>query len=137
MELKINTEIRNYTESIFFGLSTRQFIFSAAACIIAAFIYLTFDDVIGMELTSWLCILLSFPFAALGFITFQGMTFEKIMVIAIHSLLLSKTKLINKPINLYYEATKNIIQKDTKEALKRDKKLYKDLKSEQRKIQSA
>ena len=136
MELKINTEIRNYTESIFFGLSTRQFIFSAAAGTIAAFIYLTFDDVIGMELTSWLCILLSFPFAALGFITFQGMSFEKIMVVAIHSLLLSKTKLINKPINLYYEATKNIIQKDTKEALKRDKKLYKDLKSEQRKIQS-
>ena len=45
MELKINTEIRNYTESIFFGLSTRQFIFSAAACTLAAFIYLTFDDV--------------------------------------------------------------------------------------------
>lgn len=136
MELKINTEIRNYTESIFFGLSTRQFIFSAAACIIAAFIYLTFDDVIGMELTSWLCILLSFPFAALGFITFQGMTFEKIVIVVIHSLLLSWTKLINKPINLYYEATKNIIQKDIKEALKRDKKLYKNLKSEQRKVQS-
>lgn len=135
MELKINTEIRNYTESIFFGLSTRQFIFSAA-CTITAFIYLTFDDVLGMELTSWLCIILAFPFAALGFITFQGMTFEKIVIVAFHSLLLSKTKLINKPINLYYETTKSIIQKDTKEALKRDKKLYKDLKSEQRKVQS-
>ena len=136
MELKINTEIRNYTESIFFGLSTRQFIFSAAACTLAAFIYLTFDDVLGSELTSWLCIIVSFPFAALGFITFQGMTFEKIVIVAIHSLLLSKTKLINKPINLYYEATKSIIERDTKEALKRDKKLYKDLKSKQRKIQS-
>ncbi|MDE6902800.1 MAG: PrgI family protein, partial [Lachnospiraceae bacterium] len=28
MEVKINKEIRNYTESMFFGLSMRQFIFS-------------------------------------------------------------------------------------------------------------
>ena len=27
MEVKINNEIRNYTESMFFGLSLRQFIF--------------------------------------------------------------------------------------------------------------
>ena len=136
MELKINTEIINYTESIFFGLSTRQFIFSAAACTLAAFIYLTFDDVLGSELTSWICIILSFPFAALGFITFQGMTFEKIVIVSIPPACSKPPMIINKPINLYYEATKCIIERDTKEALKRDKKLYKDLKSEQRKIQS-
>ncbi len=28
MEVKVNKEIRNYTESIYFGLSLRQFIFS-------------------------------------------------------------------------------------------------------------
>ena len=28
MEVKINREIRQYTESMFFGLSLRQFIFS-------------------------------------------------------------------------------------------------------------
>ena len=33
MEVKINKEIRNYTESMFFGLSLRQFIFSVLACI--------------------------------------------------------------------------------------------------------
>lgn len=27
MEVKINREIRNYTESMFFGLSMRQFVF--------------------------------------------------------------------------------------------------------------
>ena len=31
MEVKINREIRNYTESVFFGLSLRQFIFSVLA----------------------------------------------------------------------------------------------------------
>ena len=35
MEVKINREIRNYTESMFFGLSMRQFIFSVLALVIA------------------------------------------------------------------------------------------------------
>lgn len=134
MELKINTEIRNYTESIFFGLSVRQFIFSAAACGIAAFIYLSLNQKLGTEITSWICIFVSLPFAALGFITYQGMTFEKIVIVAIYSFFLNKAKLISKPINIYYDFTKHIIQKDIKEATKRDKKLYKTLKSKQRKV---
>ena len=36
MAVKINKEIRNYTESMFFGLSMRQFIFSVPACGVAA-----------------------------------------------------------------------------------------------------
>lgn len=32
MEVKINREIREYTESMFFGLSMRQFVFSVMAC---------------------------------------------------------------------------------------------------------
>ncbi len=39
MEVKINREIRYYTESMFFGLSLRQFIFSALACAVAVVIY--------------------------------------------------------------------------------------------------
>ena len=35
LEVKINKEIRNYTESMFFGLSLRQFIFSVLACGVA------------------------------------------------------------------------------------------------------
>lgn len=31
LEVKINREIRNYTESMFFGLSLRQFVFSLLA----------------------------------------------------------------------------------------------------------
>ena len=37
MEVKINREIRNYTESMFFGLSMRQFIFSVLACGVAVY----------------------------------------------------------------------------------------------------
>ena len=39
MEVKINKEIRNYAESMFFGLSMRQFIFSVLACGVAVGLY--------------------------------------------------------------------------------------------------
>ena len=64
MEIKINKEIRSYTESIFFGLSVRQFIYSILACAIAVLIYFSSINTFGMEITSWLCILGAAPFAA-------------------------------------------------------------------------
>ena len=39
MEVKINREIRNYTEAMFFGLSLRQFIFSLCAVVVAVGLY--------------------------------------------------------------------------------------------------
>ena len=39
MEVKINREIRNYTESMFFGLSMRQFVFSLLAIGVAVALY--------------------------------------------------------------------------------------------------
>lgn len=35
MEVKINREIRSYTESMFFGLTMRQFVFSLLAVLVA------------------------------------------------------------------------------------------------------
>ena len=40
MEIKINREIREYKENMFFGLSLRQLIFSLLACGVAEGIYL-------------------------------------------------------------------------------------------------
>ena len=37
--MKINPEIRDYTESVFFGLSIRQFIFSVFAVLVAVGLY--------------------------------------------------------------------------------------------------
>ena len=56
MEVKINREIRNYTEAMFFGLSLRQFIFSACACVVAVGIYFLLKPYVGTETVSWMCI---------------------------------------------------------------------------------
>ena len=68
VEVKINREIRDYTESVYFGLSLRQFLFSIVACAVAVILYFTFRPYFGIETLSWLCILGAAPFAALGFI---------------------------------------------------------------------
>ena len=77
MEVKVNKEIRNYTESIYFGLSLRQFIFSILACLMAIGLYFIMKPYFGLETLSWLCILGASPFAALGFITYNGLTAEQ------------------------------------------------------------
>ena len=132
MEIKINKEVRSYTESIFFGLSPRQLIYSILACLVDVIIYFLTIDTLGMETTSWLCMLGAAPFASIGFITYQSMTMEKIVLEFFKSLLLKRTELIDKPINLYYELAKPIIEKSKKEELKRNaKKFIKIQKTEQ------
>ncbi len=124
-EIKINKEIRDYTESIFLGLSLRQTIFSIFACGIACVIYFLLKEQLGVEMTSWLCMIGASPFAAFGFVRFQGMYTEEIIVTAISSLLLSTKELFNKPYNLYYELFESYINQTRKESINHDKKLRK------------
>ena len=81
LELKINPEIRDYTESVFFGLSIRQFIFSVFAVLIAVGMYFLLKPGLGMETLSWVCTLAAAPFAALGFFKYHGMTAEQFLVV--------------------------------------------------------
>lgn len=103
MEVKINREIREYTESMFFGLSMRQFFFSAAACIIAVVVYFLMKPVLGTEVTSWLCVLAAFPFAVMGFVKYNGLTAEKFIWAWIKSEVLIPKKLTFCNTNVYYK----------------------------------
>ena len=110
MEVKINKEIRNYTESMFFGLSLRQFIFSVLACGVAVCLYFLLRSRFGTETLSWVCILGAFPFAAMGFIKYNGMTAEQFVWAWLKSEFLMPKKLMFLPDNLYYETVKPTIE---------------------------
>ena len=120
MEVKINRDIRTYSETIFFGLTMRQCIFSLAACIIAVFLYFTFKNKLGTEITSWICIIGVLPFAALGFIKYNGMNFETIFLSILKTKIFTPKNLVNKPTNFYYELLKEEYKKIQKEELKND-----------------
>ncbi len=111
MEVKINREIRDYTESMFFGLSMRQFVFSALAVGIAVILYFVLKPIVGMETVSWMCILGAAPFAAMGFISYHGMTAEQFLWAWLRSELLEPKEIRFESVNLYYEVLRDRIEK--------------------------
>ena len=119
MEVKINREIRNYTEYMFFGLSLRQLIFSVLACGVAAGLYYLLRPYLDVETLSWVCVLGAFPFALLGFVRYHGMNAEQFLWAWIKSQFLIPKRLVFRPENLYYEALKEGIEKKEKEGLKK------------------
>ena len=120
MEVKINREIRNYTEAIFFGLSFRQFIFSICACGVAVLLYFLLKPHYEIGTLSWMCILGATPFAVLGFIQYNGMYAEDFIKAWLKSEVLIPKVLKFKGENLYYEMLKPEFERIKKEGMKQD-----------------
>lgn len=103
MEVKINKEIREYSENMFFGLTLRQFFFSALGCAAAVGIYFLCRDALGLEITTWLCVLGVIPFAAAGFLRYNGMPAEKFIAAYVKSRFVFPSEYISRPKPIYYE----------------------------------
>ena len=117
IEVRINKEVRDYQESLFFGLSLRQFLFSLLAVVVAVGLYFALRSVVGSGEIGWICVLAAFPFALCGFFTYNGMTFEKFLLAVIRDQLLYPKKLVFRADNLYAKAMEH---STIKEALKID-----------------
>ena len=122
MEVKINREIRGYTEAVFFGLSLRQLIFSVLAVGVAIGLYFLLKPYVGTETVSWMCILGAAPFAAMGFVSYHGMTAEQFFWAWFRSEILEPKEIIFEPVNLYYELMKKNIREHEKELMQYDEK---------------
>lgn len=121
MEVKINREIRNYSESMFFGLSLRQCVFSVLAMAVAIVLYFALKPYVGLETVSWMCILGAAPFATLGFITYHGMTAEQFLWAWLRSELIEPRFLRSEPVhNIYYDALSGVVEAHEKEVFKQN-----------------
>ena len=116
MEVKINREIRNYTESMFFGLSMRQCVCSLLAVVVAVGLYFLLKPYVGTETVSWMCVLGAAPFAALGFFTYHGMTAEQFIWAWLRSEVLEPRELRFESSTLYYDILKPSLEKREKSA---------------------
>ena len=133
MEVKINKDIREFSESIFFGLSLRQFIFSLLACVVAVILYFTLKPHLGLETVSWVCILGAIPFAVLGFVKYNEMTAEQFIVAFIKSEFLIPKRLTFKSKNIYAEIFKPTINKKLKQGILKPQHKHKEKKSKKQK----
>ena len=120
MEVRINREIREYTESMFFGLTMRQFIFTCLAVAASVISYFLLKPLIGIEAVSWICMLAAVPFAVLGFVKYNGMSAEKFIWAWIKSELFIPKKLCYGNNNMYWVLMHEM--EDEKTARKQKKK---------------
>ena len=124
MEIRINKEIKDYHESLFMGLSMRQFMCSLGAVGAAVGIYFGLKGVLDKETVSWLCIVCAAPLAAAGFFNYNGMNFEQFVVAYIYSEFLCSGVRTYKSENYIYEAYKEVLKDVSvrKEKTKKGKK---------------
>ena len=115
MEININKDIREYTEGVFFGLNMRQLICSGLAVASAVGIYFGTRDTLSNDAITYLCIAAAFPFAAIGFIKYNGMPFEKIIWAWIKDNILFPRRLTIKANNLYLKALEGYFANAEKE----------------------
>lgn len=124
MEIKINKEIKDYHESMFFGLSARQFICSVLSVGAAVGTYFGLRDVVGKEMVSWMCVLFATPFAAAGFFKYNGMTFENFTTAYMRSEFLASGRRVFKSENLLYKMYREVLNNAVK-ANKKSKEVKK------------
>ena len=117
MEVRINKEVRNYQESLFFGLSLRQLLFALLAVAVAVGVYFGLRPVLGNGEIGWVCVPAAFPFALGGFSQYNGMTLERFLLAYIRSEFLFPRRLVFESDNIYAKALEN---STIKEALKLD-----------------
>ena len=110
MEIRINKEIKNYHESLFMGLSMRQFICSLGAVGAAVGIYFGLSNVLDKETVSWLCIVCAAPLAAAGFFKYNGMNFEQFVIAYIYSEFICSGVRTYKSENYIYDAYKEVLK---------------------------
>lgn len=106
MEVKINREIKDYTENMFFGLSIRQCFCSALAILAAVGLYILCRKYFSVEVTSWICILGAVPFALLGFFKYQGMPAEQFLWVWLRSQIIEPNEFPFESNNLFHNAMK-------------------------------
>jgi hypothetical protein len=120
MEVKINREIRNYTESMFFGLSSDSSFFLYWLSALRWFCTFVLKPYVGTETVSWMCILGAAPFRGNGLhVNYNGMTAEQFVWAWLRSEMIEPKQIKFEPVNIYYEALKDTIDAHEKEVYKR------------------
>ena len=111
MEIKINKEVRDYQEGIFFGLTLRQFLCALGAVAVALAVYFFLGPALGGADVGWACVLAAAPFALCGFFQYNGLTLEQFLWAWLKSEVIMAGKRVWKAENYYEEAMKREVKK--------------------------
>lgn len=103
--VKLNKNILKYSERVFQGLNIKQTVCGALAIASAIAIYFFCNKTLGDDITIILCAVVVTPIAAIGFVTYNGMTFLQLVKTMIFYYCMPK-KLLYKSHNYFKELIK-------------------------------
>lgn len=128
IEIRIPKEITEYKEKFLFGLTVRQFVSAVAALAICIPVFIFGKEFLGDDVTGWLIILIAIPIFAFGFFRYDGMHFEKFLVMIYRQKWAEPQKRTYEELPVFWECREEIIEDRLAHQLaeiKRNKKLSK------------
>ena len=106
MESNVNREIRNYQEGLDLGLCVRQTVCGLLAAGLAAAANFGLQPFLGTELASVVCILAAAIPAAIGFVSFHGLPFEKFALSWLRTMFMHIVLFVYRSGNFYAHITR-------------------------------
>lgn len=111
MEIKLNKDLSKLESNVFMGMNLRQTAWTAVgvALGVGAF-WIGYRNGISTQTATWICMAAALPAAAMGFVTYHGLPFERLLLLWIRNYLMMPQKLIYRLENHFYERDKVNIQ---------------------------
>ncbi|MBD5128320.1 MAG: PrgI family protein [Ruminococcaceae bacterium] len=126
IEIRIPKEITEYKEKFLFGLTVRQFVSAVAALAVCIPVFIYGKEFLGGDITGWIIILIAIPIFAFGFFKYDGMYFEKFLVMIYRQKWAEPQKRTYEELPVFWECREEIIEDRLAHQLaeiKRNKKL--------------
>ena len=76
LEVQLNTDIREYTNKLYWGMTGRQIFFGLLGVACGTGVFILVMNVLGTTLASMTCALVMVPLIAFGFYRWHGQPFE-------------------------------------------------------------
>lgn len=110
IEIKIPKEITEYKEKFLFGLTVRQFVSAVAALAVCIPLYIFGRDFLGDDVVGWLIILVAIPIFAFGFFRYDGMPFEKFLVMIYRQKWVEPQRRTYEELPVFWDCREEIIE---------------------------
>lgn len=116
--VRIPKEIREYKEKLIWGFTVRQLLCTVLGLGICVPLYIFGRKYLPEDVISWMVIIIILPFAGMGFITRNGMPFEKYLLTMFKFYFLFPTKTMYKTDN-YFRAMQEQYDREQKKGISR------------------
>ena len=97
MVIEMNKDIEKYQESVVWGLTVKQLLFSALSLLAGGSIVLLTYQTVGLTTAAYLAIPVAAPIALGGFYSYHGMSFYEVTRRRIRQLFFNQTLLYRSP----------------------------------------